>query len=601
MLPRTTAWLGSCLCLGIAQAQTDLDSIVVTASRIAEPRADVLASSLVIEPETIELDQARDVAELLRFHAGLEIARNGGPGQPASLFLRGTESNHSLILLNGIPINPGTIGLTALQDISPEIVDRIEVVKGPRSVLYGSRAIGGVVNIFTKSPRPDAPPRLDLGLAAGGDGTAQANAYWQDRLGNLYGGIGAVGFTSDGFPPRVESHLDRGQDLKNLMAFGGYDLGSGEVELRHWESRGRTQYLDFSLAPLDQDVRHGLTSLSLHQSPVPGWDSRIGVSYFVDSIKQNQSADYLETRRWHWDWQNHFQFFPKHDLVVGVLGNQERTASLSYGTGYDESSQDIELFLQDDIRLEAQHFAMGVGLVHNGQFGRQATWNLGYGYRLEPETWLFASAGTAFRAPDSTDLYGFGGNPQLQPERSRSLEAGIRHSFRPGLEGNLTLYQTRIRDLIEFTDPDGFLGPQPGINRNIAAARIEGLEIAMEYQRSPWQLGVDLMWQDPRDDQGQQLPRRSRESLAARLAYRQGRYEIGLNALATGKRLDSTFNPVWLPGYTLFALGARLRLSPSWSLGVKIDNLFDTHYEMADGYRSQGRLLLFSIDYNAWR
>ena len=229
--------------LSLAQEQSEpIENVVVTATRTSLAADKVSAPIIVIDRATIERSMATDLADLLKFHAGLDIARNGGPGQPTSVFIRGTESNHTLVMIDGVKINPGTAGGAALQQISPEMVERIEIVKGPRSSLYGSEAIGGVINIITLRK---AQSGVSASLGAGRYATRDAS--FDGRISGESGSMGASvsWMETDGFPVQTDTDLDRGHDNRTANVFGELNLGEVLLSVRHWEAQGNTEYLDF--------------------------------------------------------------------------------------------------------------------------------------------------------------------------------------------------------------------------------------------------------------------------------------------------------------------------------------------------------------------
>ena len=230
--------------------QDNLQQLVVTATRSEQALERTLAPILVIDREEIELSEALDVADLLRFHAGLEIARNGGPGQATSVFVRGTDSNQVLVLVDGIKINPGTIGGAPFQNIRPEMIQRIEVVKGPRSSLYGSDAIGGVINIITRTADD-----TQFSAGAGGGRYNSWDASASFSASGKRGGVRAMfsRFDTDGFPTRTNSNIERGYDNDTIQLGADTTLGQLGLSTNVWQSTGTSEYLDFFGAPLSQD------------------------------------------------------------------------------------------------------------------------------------------------------------------------------------------------------------------------------------------------------------------------------------------------------------------------------------------------------------
>jgi vitamin B12 transporter len=567
--------------------------VIVTATRTLQRIDETLASVIVIPREDIERSQAMDVAELLRFHSGLEIARNGGPGQATSLFIRGTESNHALVMVDGVPINPGTIGGAALQHIQPELIERIEVVKGPLSTLYGSDAIGGVVNIITR--------RLEEGLQV--QASVEAGSYDTRTLSATVQAAGAGGragamvsrFDTEGFPTREGSEIDQGYDNRSLNAYAGTDLGPIEVEASHWQAQGRVEYLGFLLEPQDQDFRNSVSVLTLRARPAQLWTSTLKLSHMIDEIDQNQSRDFAHTRRNMLDWQNDVGLGEHHLVTAGLVLSREHTESLVLsGPGFDVDTTVNAVYLQDNAEYGDHGVQLAWRMTDHESFGRHHTWNLAYGFQATSRTRLLASLGTAFRAPDSTDRFGFGGNPDLEPETSHNVELGVRHQIDPQQSVALSAFQNRIDNLIVFTVSEA---PQ-GRVENIGRARIRGLEAEYEGRWGPWQARLSALIQDPKDlDTGELLPRRARRSLTALLAYATERYALSADFLAQSRRKDSNFSDEFMAGYGLVNLTGQVHLGKGWTLQGRIENLFDKDYELAAGFNTPERSYVVGLRY----
>jgi vitamin B12 transporter len=579
-----------------------IPTIVVTASRTAEPLEQTLPSTIVIDKETIELSQTNDVAELLRHHAGIEIGRNGGPGQVTSLFLRGTESNHTLVLIDGVAVNPGTIGGAAVQNISPALIERIEVVKGPSSTLYGSSAIGGVVNIITRRAETRGT-QFSAGASGGGDDTWEQNLGIRHKDDRFRISLDVSHLSTDGLPTFKNTSVDRGHRNTGINFAADTTLGAIEVAISHWQAQGETEYwgmnpMTWVTGPMDQDFRNSATALTLKTTPLSNWDSQLQFSRITDRIDQNQSNDFTHTVRRSLDWQNNIQLNEQQRLLAGITIEREHTRSLSWGTAFDEHIDGYEAYAQDDIQLGKHRFTLGGRYIDHDEFGGTGIWNLAWGYDLTPATRLTASAGTAFRAPDSTDMYGYGGNPDLDPERSRSYELGLRQQLTEHQDITITAFYTRIKDLIEYYDPDGWLGPLPGQNVNLDRARIKGVEAIYGFQEGPWSLRVEAILQKPENpDNDRILPRRAKKSLHASLGYASSNWDARVDLLATGQRNDSAFNDNKMGGYGITNLLGRYHIDRHWQLEGRVENLFDKDYELASGYRTQDRIGFIGIRY----
>ena len=580
-----TALLSACAPHVHASDIAPSDTIIVTATRTEIPLKHATVPVRVITRDDIELSLATDLAELLRFEAGIDIGRNGGPGQASSFFMRGTESNHTLVLIDGVRMNPGTIGGAAIQHISPEVIERVEIVKGARSALFGTDAIGGVINIITR--------RADENHIEGGAGAGS----FDSRSAFLSGGIrnkeNKFGFTLDwqdtaGFPPRVGTDIDRGYDNLSLNVHAARDIRDGEISLRHWRARGTVEYLDFFLAPVDQDFRNSVTAFQFDKQFSGRGTNKLIVSHMLDRIAQNQSDDFVESDRLSLDWQ-HTLAFTEHTVTAGLFAMHETAKTLSFGSGFDEDTDVTAVFLQDQwIRGRHRSF-VAARLTDHESFGTQTTYNVEYGYELTPSWTLRAGLGRAFRAPDATDRYGFGGNPDLEPEIADEFQLGL--SYAPGNRhrADIEFYANDIEDLIEFDFATFTLV-------NIDTAEIRGVQLGYEYLGDTFSLRGDLVRQKAENTStGSRLLRRAEESFT--LSYTQdiGRHKLGLSVLASGDRED--FGGVTLPGYVVASLTGQVQISAALQLTARVENLFDTDYQTATDFRMQGRSAFVELKY----
>ena len=569
-----------------------MEPVVVTATRTSVPLQETLGSVEVVSREELDRLPAADIADVLRLRTGVEIARTGGPGQQTSLFLRGTESNHVLVLVDGVRINPGTIGSAAVQNLAPGMIERIEVVKGPRSTLYGSDAIGGVINVITRRGAA-AGLSAEVGGGAWDTRSAGVSAGWSGPRADA--SIAAYWLDSAGFPTRVGDAVDRG--YRNLTVNGAVRTTVGDWELgaRAWHASGTSEYSDFFVTPVDQDFANSAFAVEAAVRPSAGWRTSATLGHAVDQITQNQSPDFLRTRRWQLDWQNDVVLGERHRLTAGVLLQAEQADSESYGLGFDTGTDSRLFYLQDQATLGRHRLLLAGGYVDHETFGGHATWNAEYGIALGESTSAWAGAGTAFRAPDATDRFGFGGNPALEPETSRSFELGVRHRIGERHQLSLVAFRNDIDDLIQYvvTNYETFEGE----NRNVERARISGVEAAWQYTNGPWLARLGATLQDPVDlTDDTLLLRRARENFTLGLARQFGPHLLSLDVLAAGEREDFGFpEPVKLDAYVLASLSARVALSPRWTLTARLENLLDEQYELARGYNTMDRSLFVSL------
>ncbi|HWJ04245.1 MAG TPA: TonB-dependent receptor [Steroidobacteraceae bacterium] len=580
----------------VAAEDPALANFVVTATRIATPALEVLAPVVVIDRDTIERSAAIDAADLLRFHAGIDVARTGGFGQPTSVFIRGADSNHTLVLVDGVRINPGTIGLPALQNVMPDMIERIEVVKGPRSALWGTDAIGGVVNLVTRRGSRDG---WAVEAGYGDYDTRRASLNGGTGLGSKASlDFGVSWLDSAGFPTRTEDATDRGFESLDGNVRLQAEIGAAEVSLQHWRAEGNSEYSDYFLAPVDQDFETATTAVEVRAPLGARGQGRLAISRLEDDIEQNQSPDFLRTRRDTVEAQYDRTLDDVHTLGLGVMHYRENALSESYGTRFDAETDSTGLYLQDSI-VHGPHLALlALGYTDHETAGSAVTWNLEYGYTFNAaRTRVFGLAGSGFRAPDATDRYGYGGNPDLEPEQSRNYELGVRHALTERQTLTLSAFQTDIDDLIEFvvTDFETF----EGINRNVAEARIRGVEAGWRYAGDLWQAHVEAIYQQPRnlaDDST--LLRRAERSLTAGVTRSYGPVQLGLDVLASGERKDVGFpQPVTLDSYVLANLTAQWQVTPSLALVARVENLLDEQYELANTYNTPDRGLYVTVRY----
>ena len=575
--------------------------VIVTATRYALPADAVLPASFVIEREELQRSLAADIADVLRFRAGLEFGRNGGVGQNASLFLRGTESNHTLVLVDGVRMNPGTIGGAAFQNLAPELVQRIEVVKGPRSTLYGTDAIGGVVQIFTHAAHGDG---LTTEAGFGTDNTliTSAGFGWNSDQSHL--GLGVNYLDTDGFAPRKSDSRGGAYDNLSFNLAGSTPLGAGEVGVRYLRSAGSSDYIGFSSRTfgnglVTQDFINEAGTLSYAWS-LDAWESRVEVGRMKDDLQQQrvaddlgafESDDYAITTRTSLGWQNDFDLTAANRLSAGVMYYDEAANTFDSG---EVQTDIVNAYLQDRIATGRHSLVLALGYVDHEAFGSQTTWNAEYGIQVGSGTHLIATAGTAFRAPDATDRFGFGGNPNLEAEESRNYELGLRHQLTDRQRLSLSAFDNEIDQLIEFvvTDPDTFDGEL----RNAQQARIRGVELGYEYDAPQWLLRAEAIYQEPENrTTGDLLLRRARHNFIVSYVRSFGPAQLGLDVLAAGAREDFGGTP--LESYVLANLTARYDLNQGWVAQVSLENVFDEEYEVARGYNTPERGIFVALRY----
>ena len=608
---------------GAAQAEPEsgssLNEITVTATRVAEPVDQALEPILVINRAELADSLAIDVGDVLRYHAGLDIGQSGGAGQPLSLFIRGTNSDQSIVMIDGVRINAGTQALAPLMNISPELFDRIDIVKGPRSAIYGTDAIGGVVNLLT---RTDGVSGADAMLDYGRYGTGEFAVDGNYSAGGTSMQAALTGQQTSGFPTYAADTLDSG--YKNLSGTAAVTTHLGDTELgaRYYQATGTTHYAngvyntDFtafqSFTPLTENFSNSLYAFHASGDLTDFWHTLVTLSRVVDDLRQEQDDPYVLVSRGDFDYtsrdtidlQNNVKIAGarlNQTLTFGAIVYDEQTNSLIYGTGYSIDTHAQTYYLQDQLEAGKNRLLLATGVAHYPGFGDHTTWNAEYGYSVTTDTLLTMSAGTAFRAPSATDRFGYGGTPDLLPESSHNFEIGMKSRIAPYQEITFAAFQDTIDDLIEFV-PNPANQIYGGENQNVDRARIRGIEASWALRADPWSVLAEASLQDPLDlVDNSQLLRRTKHSFTLNGARKIGRGELGMNLLLSGPRSDVdvvTVAPVQDGGYLLAAIYGKLNLTPAWSLTARLDNALNRQYQLANGYNTAGRAASISSRYS---
>ena len=563
-----------------------LDDVVVTPARYSQSLGDVIPSVVVITREMIKRSPSVDIAGLLRWHAGLDIGRTGGAGQQTSVFVRGTNSNHTTVLINGVKINSATTGAPALEMIDTSVIDRIEVVKGPRSTVYGSEAVGGVINVITSIH--DEGKSADFRVATSRYSTDEQSVllgYANDRAS---GNLSFSRLRTEGFPAASTSNTSHGHDNDTVDFNIRAQAGAGEFKFGFWQAGGNTEYDSFG-SNLDHDRTNNVLNVSLSLPVLENWKSALSISRTKDEIRQNQenflgNEDFALTDRVVYDWKNDVTF-NDNVLVLGASLADEDTDSLSFGNPYREGTRIFSAYLHEQFVRNRHSLSTATRYTDHEDFDDAMTWNLEYGYHLLTGTKLFASIGTGFRAPDSNARFGFGGNKDLKEETSRSIEVGINHELTPLTSLSFRIFENKIDDLIEATlvDPAAFTYE----NRNVDEVRIKGIEFSLGHRSGAWDVSLEGIIQDPRNETDDMpLLRRAKRTLTGSVAYNQEQFFVQVNGLVTSKRRD--IQDVTLPGYGLFDVSIGYHF-PYATLALKAENLFDKEYELASGYNVPGQ------------
>ena len=565
-------------------------NLVVTPSRAVEPVGQALAAVSVITREDIESSVAEDLFDLLRLQPGLDIVRTGGPGTQTSIFLRGSNSNHVLVLIDGVRVSSANTGAYAWEQLPLNQVERVEIVRGPRGSLYGSDAIGGVIHIFTRS-NPDPHARV----TAGSYGTYEIEAGWgyrgeRSQLSVNAGYRDVEGFSAqnpDGFSYHPD---DDGLEAASLGIKGAIDGGRSSWRYSLLTTDTRSEF--------DQghsDARQTIASLGFHGDFSADWAYQLVGGYVHDDLFTDFeifTTDF-RSKRYQLSWQNQLRLLAGGDLSFGLDHYQENGRSAE---SWDENRHNTGAFASYGRVVDRWHVQLGARVDDNSRFGSEFTGQVALGFDLSPSWQVSGSYGSAFRGPNLSEQYspGFGGlfagNPDLDPESSTSAEIGLRYRHDTVGQFSASAYRTDVNDLIAF---NGEFFQAVNIDR----AQLEGVELEYRLARRGWSLKATATFQDTEDRaSGEDLLRRPRNkgSLTLDRRFSNGSW-VGIEWFHSGQRSD--FGGITLDSYDLLNLRAGWSVAPAWRVELRGDNLSDEIYEPAYGFNASGRAWFLSL---AW-
>mgnify|MGYP001468534352 FL=1 len=570
----------------LSETEITIDNLVVTATKTSLPKDNVLVPITIIDAEDIALSGANNVSEILQIMAGVDIATNGGSGQLTSVFMQGANSNHTLVLVNGIKINDMATGIAAIQNINPNIIDRIEIIKAPRTSLYGSNAIGGVINIITNQI---FQPGYQVGYKTGSDKTSMLDLSSQFTAEKLQGGLHFNQYRTDGFPAKQESDVNSGHKNDSLNAFLNFTEDDWFIHSSIWFSSGTTEYLDFFQSPVSQDFENLSGSIDINKAMSEQWTSNLNIGFTTDDLDQNDLVDFNDSKKLFFEWQNNFQVNENHQIVMGAYWADESFQASNYGLMIDTKKQSKALYLEDMIAHGRHRFLAAARLSNKEEIDDKATWNLEYGYTINPMLRLFINSGKAIRNPSGFDLYGFGGNQELTAEESKNVGLGFVLTPANNTSIEFSAFNNKTEDLIAFDYSDFKL-------YNIERTRTQGIESRFQWLVNDWNISVNAKLQNPKNNTtGEVLLRRAKKTLSLGLRRSFGALDVNLNLLESGSRMD--FGGVKLDGYTLANMTLQYHFNEAWLMRAVIQNVTDEIYVLADGYNTAKRKVFLGIVY----
>ena len=597
-----------------------LPDVVISANRQVQARNDSSAANTVFTRDDIDRLQPTSLTDLLSRVPGVQIAPTGGRGSLPGVYIRGTKSAQSLVLVDGQRIANTTSGDSGLQYLNVDQIERVEVLRGSRSVIYGSDAIGGVIQVFTRrNAGQGLQPRLKLGFGS--------HQTWERSLG-LSGGdertrfnLGAsldetagINSTHASFPSDGDHDAYRNQSISvnlshafsdelsvgfNLLDSRGkseYDNSFGRYDFASGQSVGQKPYTNYTVSSASAYVDASLGER---------WQSRVelGHSENRDTKRDTLSDEFsvFNTYRDSVNWQNDLTLNEQNNLILGADWYEDRFHG---STTFTENSRwNRAAFVQH--RFHGAWFSTELGLRRdqNQQFGGQNSWSASVTLPLNPDNDLLLSYSEGFRAPTFNDLYYPDtkySNPNLQPETSKSYELQWRSQLSDSTRLEASLYRTDLRDAIIL---DSASKPQ-----NVASARINGFEAALKQELFGWQGNLGLSLIDPRDrESGHTLARRARRTLSLDLDRQFDRLGVGASWQAISSSYDAQDNTQRLGGFALLGLRSSWALNREVALSLKVDNLLDKSFARAmysyddvdfknnQAYREEGRVWMVGV------
>jgi vitamin B12 transporter len=594
-ITRPAAWTSLALAMATPSLHAEpIAAVVITASRTPQALADTISDTITINAEQIAESGAGSIIDLLQRQRGIEIARNGGSGTSASVFLRGANSNQNVVLVDGVRIGSSTTGAANWSAIPLSAIDHIEIVYGPLSSLYGADAIGGVIQIFTRKGKGAAT--LSGSAGYGTDNSRAAEAAIAGSVQGFSYALSAGKEKSDGFsatrPASSSYNPDKdGYDRQNAAARLGWEWAEGqEIGTQLMHGSLRSQY-DNGASAFDVRSIAALNSAAVfsHNQILPNWLSAVQYAQTRDDGATYSSAaasgySKINTRQSTLSWQN--------DITIGsdvlqLLYERRKEEVVTNGYVLTEPQRVTNAIASSySARRGDQLFNASIRRDRS-IYGSKNTGALGYGYYLNRDLRASASYGTSFRAPTYNELYYPSyGNPANKPELGKNAEIGL-HYTHGATSVNANYYRNRITDLLVNTTPCpyGTAAYKFGCAYNVNHALLAGLTLSASQQLGAFTFAASGDWQNPKDEtSGKRLARRSRQHGNLTADYSGAGWKAGVEVVLSGDRFDDAANKSRLAGYGLVNLYATYQLNRDWSTLVRWNNVGDKQYDLARNY-----------------
>jgi vitamin B12 transporter len=566
----------------------DIEILTVTATRSSLNIDDALTSQVVITRADIELANPISILDLLSSVPSIDISSNGGKGQTSSIFMRGTSSDHTLVLIDGVRVSSATSGGTSFNTISPEMIERIEIVQGPRAALWGSDAIGGVIQIFTRQLDGG---ELFAGASFGTDSYKKYKAGVGISHGNGQTSITVSKEESDGFDVKEGTETDDdGFDFTSI-AIRGQQKVSADFSLE-WllsSDSGDNEYDGYYNG---SDIKnHAWLVRANYQSDISGVINNTVFSVgqnrdSADSLKDGESQGIFETRRNQYSVVNNSQFSNELQVNVGVDHYQDDVSKSETIYGIEERDT-TGIFAHTLYTHNAWTYEATLRHDSVEDIESENTYNLGLGYKFSDDSRIVVNHGTGFKAPTFNDLYyPFGGNDDLVSEFSKSSELFFETKLED-INVSWNFYHSNVDNLIVW---DGSKAD------NIEEAEINGLEFSLNFYKLGGSHDFNMSYTDAEDKlTKKQLIRRAKEKFNYKFTTTVNDADSYVEYQFVGSRLGKS--DVDLGSYQLVNLGLNYDVSTNFSLSSRVTNLLDKEYQTANTYNTQERAFYVGVNY----
>jgi len=565
-------------------ADAELGSVVVTATRQATRSNELLSDVSVVTREEIEQRGQSSLSEVLATIPGVFVTDGNTPGKQVSVFIRGTNPGHALLLVDGMPVSSATLGEAPFDAIPASEIERIEVLRGPASSVYGSEALGGVIQIFTK--RGEGPAKVRMSARYGSYQSSDASVGVSGGNETISYALSASTLRTNGFsitrgpltnPDRDGFFADSSSGSLQFRPATGHELGINFLQTANtnhtdgdlnFDNRTDTHLSSWAAYTKNRLSRDWTSTLRVGESNNESWSFRPGT---LDRFKTTQTS---------YSWQN--------DISSAwgkwLLGAEQQQVNIDSTGSFVLKSRTTHAYQLGWNNIFGNHrLQANLRRDEISGIGNKENWLVGYGYQFTDHLRGFASTGTAFKAPSFNDLYFptacfpiwgcFGGNPNLRPESAKNAEAGL--AWQSGShEVQAVYYDNHISDLIDW-------GNTPV---NIGRARISGTTLSYRGGTGGWSWNSSLDLSQPRDEvTGKVLRRRAEEQLQAGLSHQAGAWTVGGDLRAAGRRFDDAANLNRMGGFGVLNLYTRYALEKDWMLEAQLKNAGDKQYELTRG------------------